>query len=79
MNEQALEVIATETHRGLEGRVMDGMSAGGDVYGYVTEPVFQGSREIGRRRVIVDSEAEVVRSIYADYAAGLSPRGLPTG
>jgi site-specific DNA recombinase len=73
MNEQALEVIATETHRGLEGRVMEGMSAGGDVYGYITEPVFQGSREIGRRRVVVEAEADVVRSIYADYAAGFSP------
>ena len=73
MNEQALEVIALHTHRGLEGRVMDGMSAGGDVYGYTTEPAFEGSREVGRRRVIVDTEAEVVRSIYADYAAGFSP------
>ena len=73
MNEQALEVIALHTHRGLEGRVMEGMSAGGDVYGYVTEPVFHGTREVGRRRVVVDKEADVVRSIYADYAAGLSP------
>ncbi len=30
-------------------------------------------REIGHRRVIVEAEAQVVRTIYADYASGMSP------
>jgi site-specific DNA recombinase len=73
MNEQYLEAIAMQTHRGLEGRVNEGFSAGGSVYGYRTEAVEASGRLIGHRRLIVEAEADVVRSIYQQYVEGLSP------
>ncbi len=75
MNEQQLVVLAAQTHRGQEGRIFEGLSAGGSVYGYRTEPVNVHGR-IGHRRVIIDSEADIVREIYVNYAAGLSPAGI---
>ncbi|WP_260028268.1 recombinase family protein [Leisingera caerulea] len=67
-----LEELADKTRRGLEGRVEKGLSAGGKVYGYR-----QGTDERGApvkgKRAINEIEAAVVRSIFRDYAAGLSP------
>jgi len=40
VNETFLDTVAEMTQRGLEGRALEGMSTGGAVYGYRTEPVF---------------------------------------
>ena len=59
-----------KTRRGLEGRVRDGRSGGGISYGYT---VVHG--DVGAR-LINAAEAEVVRRIFRDYAAGVSPRAI---
>ena len=60
--------LAKKTHRGLTGRALSGASAGGLPYGYRVTDVGQ--------RAIHDAQAIVVRRIYADYLAGLSPRAI---
>ena len=67
-----LEELATKTRRGLEGRVEKGLSAGGRVYGYRPGTDTRGAPVKGKRE-IDDIEAAVVRGIFRDYAAGLSP------
>src|SRR5262249_51230871 len=65
-----LKDLAQKTRRGLQGRVLQGLSGGGVCYGYDLVP-----GETGSRRVSAD-EARVVKSIFRDYAAGLSPRAI---
>jgi site-specific DNA recombinase len=62
--------LSLHVRRGLTGVVKDGRSAGGRSYGY--RPV-AGSPG---RLVIDEAEANVVRRIFADYAAGASPREI---
>ena len=53
-----------------------GKSGGGLCYGYqVTRATQDGSPTTGNRE-IVPAEAEVIRRIFRDYAAGLSPKAL---
>ncbi len=72
-----LKQLAQKTHRGLEGRVRDGKSAGGISYGYraVKELRADGTVSTGDR-VIVEDEAAIVRRIFEGYASGLSARSL---
>jgi len=72
-----LKDLAQKTHRGLEGRIRAGRSAGGRCYGYRVIRQFQadGTTTAGMR-AIEDAEAIVVRRIFTDYAAGLSPRTI---
>jgi site-specific DNA recombinase len=72
-----LKDLAKKTHRGLEGRVRAGRSAGGLSYGYrvVRELAADGTPSTGQR-AIEESEAKVVRSIFNDYLGGLSPRTI---
>jgi site-specific DNA recombinase len=70
MNALFLKDLAQKTRRGLEGRVLQGLSGGGICYGYDLVP-----GEIGSRRVNA-TEAKVVIGIFRDYAAGLSPRAI---
>jgi site-specific DNA recombinase len=62
--------LAAKTHRGMAGNIREGKSAGGRAYGYAPVPGQPG------RLVIVEHEAEVVRQIFAQYAAGDSPRKI---
>ena len=72
-----LKDLADKTRRGLRGRIEEGKSGGGNSYGYRVvrsndangEPV-RGGREID------ETEARIVRRIFADYAAGKSPRQI---
>jgi hypothetical protein len=59
--------LAKKTPRGLEGKFLKGLSAGGRCYGYdiVRE-------EIGSKWVINEAEASVVRQIFEWSAAGYS-------
>ncbi|MDZ5454446.1 recombinase family protein [Labrys sp. ZIDIC5] len=72
-----LKDLAQKTHRGLEGRVRNGKSAGGISYGYraVRYALPDGSVTTGER-VIDEEQAEIVRRIFRDYASGLSPRAI---
>ena len=72
-----LKDLAAKTHRGLEGRIEAGKSAGGISYGYRVKRAFRadGSVITGERE-IVPEEAEVVLRIFRDYDAGLSARAI---
>lgn len=77
MNALFLKDLADKTRRGLRGRVEAGKAGGGLCYGYdvvkrndaTGEPV-RGERCINAR------EAEVVRRIFREFAAGKSPRAI---
>jgi DNA invertase Pin-like site-specific DNA recombinase len=83
-NEAETEATAFRTHRGLQGRVLKGMHAGGAIYGYRTRPVHTdrpgdppGTGEvIGYEYLIHEAEADVIRSIFEWYAGGLSCRAI---
>ena len=72
-----LKDLAKKTHRGLEGRVRSGHSAGGLSYGYrvAGEARADGTASTGVR-AIDETEAAIVRHIFVDYAGGLSPRTI---
>jgi DNA invertase Pin-like site-specific DNA recombinase len=72
-----LKDLAMRTHRGLEGRVRQGESAGGIAFGYsmVRSLRADGSFTTGERS-INPAEAIIVRRIFEEFAAGYSPRAI---
>lgn len=71
MNQLFLAELAKKTRRGLVARVKSGHSGGGRCYGYDIVP--------GEERgllAINEAQAEVIRRIYRDYAAGASPKAI---
>jgi len=70
MNALFLKDLAQKTRRGLQGRVLQGLSGGGLCYGYDPVPGETGVRRFN------EGEAKIVRSIFRDYAAGISPRAI---
>jgi DNA invertase Pin-like site-specific DNA recombinase len=76
MNALFLKDLADKTRRGLRGRVELGKSGGGLCYGYrVTHATHEGLAVTGDRE-IVPGDAELIRRIFQDYAAGLSPKAI---
>ncbi|SIN99170.1 Site-specific DNA recombinase [Rhodovulum sp. ES.010] len=75
-----LRQLAQKTHRGLEGRVKAGKSAGGISYGYRLnrQPLPDGSFTTGDR-VVDETEAEIVRRIFREYDQGKSARTIAVG
>ncbi|NQU71177.1 MAG: recombinase family protein, partial [Rhodospirillales bacterium] len=75
MNALFLKDLAQKTRRGLEGRVRQGFSGGGNAYGFdvVRETDAQGEPVRGKRR-INEHEAAVVRRIFEAFVQGHSPR-----
>jgi site-specific DNA recombinase len=73
MNALFLKDLADKTRRGLRGRVEQGRSGGGLCYGYKIAGTDNGERG---GREIVEHEAAVIRRIFADFAAGKSPRRI---
>ena len=69
-----LKDLAQKTHRGLEGRVRAGRSAGGLSYGYRVLREARADGATTGMRAINESEAATVGRIFSDYAGGLSPR-----
>ena len=77
MNALFLTGLADKTRRGLRGRVEAGKSGGGLCYGYevVKRADAAGEPIYGERRIKTE-EAEIVRRIFRDFAAGTSPRRI---
>lgn len=79
MNALFLKDLADKTRRGLRGRVEMGKSGGGNAYGYDVVKQFAPDGEpIRGDRTINPAEADVVRRIFRDYAAGKSPKSIAT-
>ena len=75
MAQMTLSDMRDKVRRGQLGRARAGRIPGGLGYGYEVVPPPPGAKESGERR-IVPAEAAVVRRIFRDYAAGVSPRAL---
>lgn len=71
MSEFYLDDLAKKTHRGLMGQALDGYSAGGLPYGYVS--TFDGK---GHKRAIHPEEAKWVCYVFERYAAGATCRQI---
>lgn len=77
MNALFLKDLAAKTHRGLRGRVEKGKAGGGLCYGYrVVKKLDAAGEPVRGEREIVPEEAEIIRRIFRDFAAGISPRAL---
>ena len=77
MNALFLKDLADKTRRGLRGRVEAGCSGGGLCYGYdVVREVDAANQPISGKRRINEVQANVVRRIFSNYAAGKSPRAI---
>ena len=77
MNALFLKDLAAKTHRGLRGRVEAGKSGGGICYGYDVVKLHDDAGErIRGEREIDEAEAEIVRRIFREFAAGTSPRAI---
>ena len=61
--------LAKKTHRGLEGLVLRGLSAGGRCFGYATVSVGEGS---SKRLIVNGAEAAIVRRVFEMSASGVS-------
>jgi DNA invertase Pin-like site-specific DNA recombinase len=65
---------ADKTRRGLEGRIHAGRCTGSPAYGYTVVRKMGDDGELDRGLRAIDPEtAAVVRRIFAEYAAGVSP------
>ena len=80
MNALFLKDLADKTRRGLEGRVPQGRSGGGNSFGYdvAHERDENGKPIYGGRRINV-TEAGIVRRVFSEFAAGKSPRRIAVG
>jgi site-specific DNA recombinase len=78
VNDTFLELVRTETHRGLEGRALAGFSAGGKTYGFTTVPETNPSDPLHprKRRVIEPDEAAIVVRIFAMFADGAGAKKI---
>jgi DNA invertase Pin-like site-specific DNA recombinase len=80
VNELYLDDLREKTHRGLAGQTTRGLSAGGRIFGYRTVPVEtgrRGTKHTASARFEIDpTEADVVRRIFRDYAAGRSLQAI---
>ena len=77
MNALYIKDLAEKTRRGLEGRVRQGRSGGGNAYGYdVVRKVDTNGEPIRGEREINKSEAAIVNRIFEAFAAGSSPREI---
>jgi site-specific DNA recombinase len=77
MNAQFLKDLADKTRRGLRGRIEAGKAGGGLCYGYevVKRNDAAGDPIRGERRINT-TEAQIVRRIFREFAAGKSPRAI---
>lgn len=80
MNALFVRNLAAKTHRGLEGRVRLGKSAGGISFGYRVDRQLRpdGTQSAGDR-VVDELEAAIVRRIFREFDQGLSARSIAIG
>jgi site-specific DNA recombinase len=77
MNALFLKDLAEKTRRGLEGRVRQGKSGGGNAFGYDVVKKFNADGEpIRGERTINVEEARIVQRIFEEFVAGRSPRAI---
>ena len=77
MNALFLKDLADKVRRGLRGRVEDGKSGGGNSYGYdVVRKLAADGNPVRGDRTVNEAEAAVIRRIFAEYAAGRSPKRI---
>ncbi|MFD2238198.1 recombinase family protein [Aureimonas populi] len=77
MNALFLKDLADKTRRGQRGRVEAGKSGGGNAYGYdVVKKLDANGEPIRGDRTIHEAQANVVRRIFRDYAAGKSAKTI---
>jgi len=77
MNALYLKDLADKTRRGLRGRVEAGKSGGSKSYGYdVVKKLAPDGSPVRGERVINAAEAAIIRRIFTEYAAGMSPRTI---
>jgi len=73
-----IKELAKKTHRGVEGRALQGFHTGGRCYGYRSIPIEDPTRtdSYGRPQImgvkleVHPEQAAIVQRIFADYAAG---------
>lgn len=70
VDSQQIRDLRHQVRRGQRGRIQEGLAAGGLCYGYKTVKGEPGVR------VIDETQAEIVRRIYAEYLSGRSPRAI---
>ncbi len=75
MNALFLKDLALKTHRGLEGRVRQGLSGGGKAYGYdvIHETGIDGLPVRGKRKINEDQKTAINR-IFTEFRDGRSPK-----
>jgi site-specific DNA recombinase len=78
VNDQFLQLVRYQTHRGLQGRAIAGFATGGTIYGYrtVAEPSPSDPDHPRKRWVIDEAEASVVRRIFVLLEDGLGYRAI---
>lgn len=77
MSELMIEEIGRKTKRGLQGVVEAGRSGGGLTYGYRKKLAYDAAGEPLRGLLEIDEDqAQVVRRIFREYAAGASPLAI---
>jgi site-specific DNA recombinase len=77
MNQLFLKDLAAKTRRGLRGRVEQGLSGGGNSYGYsVVRRLGLDGMPVTGEREIDPHEAAVIRRVFRDFADGVSPRAI---
>ena len=69
MDSRYVKELGKKTHRGLEGCVLRGLSAGGRCFGYDTFSVGDGN---SKQFIVNENEAAIVRRIFESYSRGLS-------
>ena len=73
-----IQELAKKTHRGVEGRALQGFHTGGRCFGYRSVPIEDPTRTdsygrpkiVGVKLEVHPEQAAIVRRIFADYAAG---------
>jgi site-specific DNA recombinase len=76
MNAMFLKELADKTRRGMRGRIELGKAGGGLCCGYRVVRQFQNGMVTTGEREINPEEAAVVRRIFENYVAGLSPKQI---
>ena len=77
LDEQQRKDLAHNIKRGQRGRVAEGRSPAGLAFGYRTaNRIDESGRFVRGLREIDEGRAETVRRIFAEYAAGQSPRAI---